>query len=635
MNLLTNLLFVSIIISGSVYGAVWFERRFEETIAVSVMSMVVLLFISGLMGDLRIGMVSIYIVAITLYVLSVARLSKTRKIRCFIQNIFTPGSALFFACCIAFSVWNYGKLASSWDEFSHWMDIVKVASSINDFGTNPAANSMFQSYPPSMMLFQYSLQKLYQLVKPGALFSEWRVYYSYQIFILALFMPFFRNITFRQPIRMILYVVIALLAPLLFFSNLYSSVYIDPFVGILFGTGMAMIVVRPKQDRLYEVHIWLLCVVLTLSKDVGLLFSMAIALSVSILSVLDSTKEKKTKRFLNIIVSFLSAYLPKLMWDWEVRTAGAAISFGGKIDWEILLRVLFGKDDSYRTQVLSSYRDALYDMSISMENLFVRFNYFGWFVLMVVALYLIYRMYVYIYGTDGKEKCRSMGIVSWMSALTLTGYIMGLCVIYMFKFSEYEAIRLASMTRYLNIAFVGIWILLLLLLADGISVWKFYKEAEMVLLLLTLLSVPTREFGLFIRGFHINNSAWIRGPFKEMENSIHEVCDGDDRIYFIAQETGGFEYWVCRYVARPNAFNENFTWSIGEPFYEGDVWSQKMDVQDWSEILFERYDYVALYKINDYFVQHFGSLFENVEEIENNALYRVNREMGKLEKYSN
>ena len=56
-----------------------------------------------------------------------------------------------------------------------------------------------------------------------------------------------------------------------------------------------------------------------------------------------------------------------------------------------------------------------------------------------------------------------------------------------------------------------------------------------------------------------------------------------------------------------------------------------MTPERWQEILLAQYDYVAIYKLNAYFVEHFGMLFADPDAISENTLYRVNRESGMLE----
>jgi len=65
--MLANLLFVLIIISGAVYLTARCDRRFEEMLPISVMSMVLLLFFFGLAGQLAAGVTALFAVSAALY----------------------------------------------------------------------------------------------------------------------------------------------------------------------------------------------------------------------------------------------------------------------------------------------------------------------------------------------------------------------------------------------------------------------------------------------------------------------------------------------------------------------------------------------------------------------------------------
>lgn len=540
----------------------------------------------------------------------------------------TPGFFFLVTSWIVLSVWNYGRVACNWDEFSHWVDIVKAVTFINDFGTNPAANSTFQSYPPAMMLFQYSLQKLNMLLNPGSGFSEWRTYFGFQIFILSVMLPFFDGLTFRQPVKLMLYGVIYFLAPLLFFGNYYNAVYIDPAVGIFFGAGMAMCILRQRRDGVYTAYICLLCAMLTLSKDVGFGLALVLALAYGVDTLLAGGASGFQKRFYVAPAALAAACLPKFLWSWELRSSGARVSFSGKIEWPVLMDVILGRDTSYRSGLVRTYWDALHTKTVALGNIPLKLNYITLLLVFLCVLFLLWKLHKIRQPSEGK-RC---GVIIALCAGLLIAYLAGMCVIYMFKFSEYEATHLASMERYLNIAFLGNWLVILLLLARWTCDWCRRWEAKAALLLMLLVVLPVRPFLNFTGGLYIKQSLQVRQPYEQLSGIIAEKCDGDDRIYFVSQETTGFDYWVSRFNARPNSFNGNFTWSIGEAFYEGDIWTKKTAPEEWQKLLTEQYDYVALYKVNDYFLTHFAGLFAEPEAIEVNALYRVNLQTGLLEK---
>ena len=624
--MLTNFIFLAILSSGSVFCAARFGKRFEQTVPLYAMGMVLVLFGFGLLGALDVGVACLYLMSAVLYVLAAVQLARKRDLRGFLENLVTPGSVIFALGCVLLSLWNRGKVASGWDEFSHWVDIVKAMLSVGDFGTNPAAESAFQSYPPAMALFQYSLQKLYMWLNPGYFFSEWRVYFAYQVFFLSVMVLFFRDVTFREPVRILQYCLIIFVMPLLFYRNLYSTVYIDPILGILFAAGMADSMLRTKRDGWHSAYICMICAVLTLMKDVGFVFGMILGITYAVAALLDAQMPLK-KRWLTAPLALVSAWLPKMLWAWEIQTSGARISFDRDVQWPVLLDVILGRDTSYRSQLVGTYWDTLFSKGIMLEQVTAEISYVTLTGIFLYGLLLLW----FLYRKRHPDQGTRYGILMGIAGFTLPAYMAGLCVIYMFKFSEYEAVRLASMDRYLNIAFLGIWLLILLLLVHWMGRYCRRRTLKLVVLLLLVLAAPLSQFKDFVQGQHIRDSINTRAPYEVLSKEIQKKCDGDDRIYYISQESSGFDYWISRFNARPNSFSGNFTWSIGEPFYEGDVWTKAMTPEQWQEILLAQYDYVAIYKLNAYFVEHFGMLFADPDAISENTLYRVNRESGMLE----
>lgn len=52
---------------------------------------------------------------------------------------------------------------------------------------------------------------------------------------------------------------------------------------------------------------------------------------------------------------------------------------------------------------------------------------------------------------------------------------------------------------------------------------------------------------------------------------------------------------------------------------------------EWHQTLLNDYDYVALYLLDEYFINTYSKLFADPSEISNNTVYVVNKETGLLE----
>lgn len=198
------IVFFMAISSGSVFCGARFGRKYEEILPITCMGIILILFVFGILGILRAGIIVVILLVITLYLLSAALLIKRRKFDDFLLAVFTPAFVIFLVIFIAFAFLNRGRLAYVWDEFSHWVDIVKVMTTLDDFGTNPASQSWFQSYPPGMTLFEFFLQRIVLFFNPNAGFHEASVYVAYQVFFSSLLLPFFKGRSFRDPLPILI-----------------------------------------------------------------------------------------------------------------------------------------------------------------------------------------------------------------------------------------------------------------------------------------------------------------------------------------------------------------------------------------------------------------------------------------------
>ena len=624
----TNILFFLLISSGSVFCIAFFKKPFEEILPITIMSIVLLIFVFGICGALYTGVIVSFVISIALYISSAIYVVKNKRIKAFITGALTPGFLIFLLVFFAFSVFNAGKLASTWDEFSHWIDIVKAMTTVDDFGTNPQSLSTFKSYPPAMSIFQYVLQKIYLFVNPNHDFNEWRNYLAYQIFAFSPFFPLMKNLSFRKPLKVLLLCLTIFTTPLLFYSKLYNECYIDPFLSFLSGTGIAMILLNQKKDAVYHITIFLLCATLVLSKDVGLLFAVFLAIAYGVDLWLHNNRRVWNKCGVLMICALASVLIPKFLWDMELRVSGVSKSFSAPIDFKALLKVILGMDDTYRTSVYNAYNYGMFDSGISLGNIPVFINYFALLIILLLGLYCLYQVFKH---TKLKE-AKTAGIIFLITAIQLVIYVLGLNVTYMFKFSEYEALTLASLNRYLNIAFLATWLVFILCLINLVIDCLFGKRLEVLIIGLILIITPCRSLLDFSNGTYIKSSISTREPYVKLTNEIKEHCKNDSSIYFISQDTSGFDFWVTRFNIRPCTLNPNFTWAIGETDYEDGRYTVYYTAKEWQRILIEDYNYVALYKLNNYFYEHYSMLFENPSEISENTLYWVNKSTGQLEK---
>lgn len=614
--------------SGSVICAAKYRKRYEEVLPVTCAACVFLLFIFGLLGILEAGVYIVLGLSVLAYVWSAIYMSKKRNSKEFVTNFFTPAFFCFVILTAIFVYSIYGKLLDSWDEFSHWGDIVKVMTTLDDFGTNPQSFSTFKSYPPGMTLFQYLLQKVNMLIS-GEQFSEWLIYVAWQMLAMAFLMPLLNKLSFKKPVTIIAAIVTCFFAPWMFFANIFTAVYIDGFLGLLTGAGLAMVFLHEREDAFYTSGIISVCCMLVMAKDSGMLFAVFVAGAY----ILDKISFHKSvgwswKAFgFSVAGPMLAVILPKLLWNMHLALRHIGKSFAAK--YELSKLFAYFTDESYwhERAVIMNFYKAFTTRTIDLQG---RVSYLLATVLfVVVAAVLIW----VVQRKEGKRKGCLLRMTVIISSL-LVVYVAGLLLTYLFRFGDYEALRLASFERYMNTVYLAIWMFILLVTIYACCLWQNGKAAIMcaILFLIVVGSAPIHDIREYFHRKPVENSIEVRANYEKVVSEIEYYSDGNDKIFFVSQEDNGFDYWVVRFSVRPNVFGDG-NWSIGEPFYAGDVWTKTITAKEWQNLLVEEYDMVALYELNDYFLEEFAGIFANPEDVAENTVYRVNKETKLLERY--
>ena len=602
------------------------------------MWIVFILFLFGLMGKLYIGFYVILGICIYMYIYMIFCIIKKKNMRDVLKNTFTPAFFLFLALFIVLSFLNRGKLADQWDEFSYWANVVKSMTAADQLSTSSALSTIaFRNYPPGMPLFQYFFQKISLLVHPEIVFSEWRLYFAYQIFAISFVFPHLSKLKFKRHVIGMLLSIVLFAAPLLLFPNFYTEVLIDPALGILAGSAFALILVQRKKDIFYQSYILMTAAALVLFKDVGTVLAIGIVLAFLLDEIWCQTEQKglrpkMTKRAFKLFaMGCISITLPKLLWNLSVKLSGAATRFSEPVVLTELIRVIFHQDTTYRATVQENFFNALFTKKLTLGDTGISIPYLLILPLMMMGIFSLYKLYRQIYP----RRQRLYKMLFWILLIESCIYIFGLFVIYLFRFSEYEAVRLASFERYIHIQYLTVWMFIILLavhlilnnsLVDG-------RRNIMILCAAVMLVTPWSNTSEFISRKSVEDSIAFRRPYTSFNIAVQKVVDNKSpaTIYFISQQTSGLDYWVMRYSLWPNALNDSFTWSIGQPFYDGDIWTKNITARQWQDELVSQYDYVAIYQFNNYFVQHFSSVFANPEDIHEKGIYKVNKQTKLLE----
>ena len=623
------LLFFLITISGSIFAAAVFQKRFEESLPVSIGGIPVILFFTGLLFKLQAAFILLLAVSGILLLFSFIRIIRKKSIKAAIQNLLTPGFVLYILLYAFLIYINLNRPANAFDEFSHWIDSTRAMFTLDDFGTAPGANTLFGSYPPGMSLFQYAALKTYQLIFPQRGFMEWLCYLSYQLPAFSFFFPLLKKTTWKTLVPTAGLLFLTILSVLSLYDYAITTCYIDPFIGITAGAGFAILCTQDREDPLTDISLLTILFILTLAKDVGLFFSIVLAAAMLLRRIIirrPKGKQEALKLAGFTAAAVLAIALPKLLWKLHYTARGVARQFSQPINFQTVLDVLLGKNTGWESKAMGTYASAFFTSPQELGSLGIRITYPILLLLLVLLLTGIYFLRKKsgqspTPGTDGPAEQTTQTKIAIITALIATAlYSFGLSVIYLFKFGESGSMNLLSMDRYLRIPYLMLLIMGLLLLIDCFQALK--GKGKIILFLavcvLSVLIIPVSPARAVLTRSSVAEEKRFRAPYDRLAEQVKQDMEYDHpaRVFIISQGDGGWDYYTLRYTLRPCT---SAGWHLTEEGAgEGYV---RLTPEQWREELKAKYDYVIIYRLTDEFTETYGDCFK--DPVRERAVYYV------------
>lgn len=422
------------------------------------------------------------------------------------------------------------------------------------------------------------------------------------------------------------------------FYKFYSGVLIDSFLGVMCGFAFVYVVyMRNESGRLYRPMSLLTLAVLALTKDAGQGIALLLALVYGIEELIQAKSTLKGRKFtirtmINAAWGLIIVFAVRYSWKWILFKYSAPVSFDGKIDAVFLLRVIFGLEpNNYRTEVLRTFWHKLIFDGAGAE----RFGIIVPFSLMLLALFTAIFIVIFakrqIAEKEGQQEPITLRSGVYLVIVAFS-YIIGTCISYMFKFTEYEALMVAGFNRYLFVIFTMLSFITLFLIVKYLSNYR-NRFVQMMALAFIGVALLFSASGVikFLTGGYVRESQIIRNGYASVEAASKYLNGQPDRVYFVSQEDEGYDYWTAKFLMRPQQVDDSPVggwrgWSLGKPMYEGDIWSVDVSPNEWAEKLRNQSDYVLLYRINDSFVGQYAGLFRSTDEIREGVLYSVEKE---------
>ena len=515
----------------------------------------------------------------------------------------------------------------SWDEFSAWGPLVKSMFLFDKLGPYSPADLPFAQYISGISMLPYLAMKIE---------GEWNealIYWSYQVLIIAILVSIFPTLKWRLFGRNVM-VIIASLLSATFFYNSFQTVYVDPILGLLFGLGVVIAASKDLvRDKWSQLNFVALVTLISITKEIGIYFSLTLILLMSVKIFIDATRGKKPFRIklLHYLILAMTSLVPivAIQAGWRMAISDQQPS-GGRSALGIVRSLLLSGDeggisDFWNDVVFSNFLTKTFTSPLTSIN---------WFPITTAAWFAVFSFLLVLVIVTAKQKEDR-----WQNALVFSilsvcfiGYLVMLLLLYMTVFTTGEAIALASYERYVPTYFAGIVLYLNhhfikdIYAHESANTLSIFPATWIATLLLLSSSIPLMSY---VSDPNYASTQAI-SSFEDERKLINNMdLQVDDDVWIIAQHTVGFEFYFYNYELLPASVGRS-PWSIGSTYGEGDIWTDASYTQEkWASKLID-YEYVFVHNVTESFINEFGEMFDDPKSLEVPGFYRVVRDLNRI-----
>lgn len=637
--------FLVILLLLSVASHLLIKIKIEQSVFFSVCLIFMTMFLSGLIANLAAG----YFAIIGLSAASLAYIIyKAIKKQIKIFDIVTPGTAVFV---IAFCVYYFstqGALLHLWDEATHWGIAAKKMYYSNELWT-----SGLQTIAPP--LFNQLMLKLTGYKESALYLSQWVLYLSCIILPLS-------GIKWKKGYLAAVYSAAAFFAVSSIFQDGNLTLYADGLLSFFFASLLLAWYLEKEQN--WKRYIWAgsgIFMLVQIKSGSGLsLAAMFLAFALFSDAFLNPGGLPAKKSYLRNLKTFLifavlifaSNYLFGVFEDSFTGAQNPGMNISGQLSssamfiiFEALSLLTLALFAAYTINVFAKkqimpqkpigrllaaaasitfisvlgvlfYNTLLrpeFDVTTTVLNFFKAFEKtYALGLPMMYLIAVITALFVINTAIAPREE-RASYIGFYSAALVFSGlYIIGVLYAYLSSFALNEAVNTASFDRYVGTALMfAVMFAFMPLLKQSSAPFK--KKLAPYILLFACAAVLATHFVPSWKAKKMSaEEAYI---FRQTEisgaNHVKEFAGSGEKVFLVIQEDRGFVFNWMRYEFVPIATNGGY-WSFGEGGGWDFAWNEDKMKQFFSDA---HYDYLYLFKSNDYFAQRFATLFgENTPE---------------------
>lgn len=586
------LIVIGIILIYSSLQTIIFKKKIEQIIPISVVEIVLIIYLTGMFDNLKLGVIIVEIMAIIqlaiiLYIF--CKQKEKKQVIEIIKRILTPGLVVYTILCSISIVINKGRIFLDYDEFNHWARIIKNMFMYNTYGTNSESMVIFNEYPPFTSTFQY----LFLAIKN--MYSEDIVTTAQNILYISLIIPTTKDIGWNNKIKnLILIIPFIILLPMIFYKNFYLNILVDGMLGITFALTVFYSFEREENNIFKFFKILSTIIILCLTKTSGI----ALALLTIIIILVKAFKDKKKKEIIETSIIILLATILTFSWYIKVDSAEKRWNFNQYIETE-------NKTKEEMLNIAKTFGNAIfYNQNITDKN----FTVFAVFFILICTNF-------YVLKKQNKKEYKYYSI-AMLTAIPI--YLMSLMITYMTIFDLEEAQTLTSFNRYCST----------ILLANGLFQFLGFLDTnkninikQIVVIFTVLISILPQKniYEKYIESKnYILTSNINRDIFTKLKMYKNKLNKEDSILYITGTNVDAkFITSMNQYEIMPIKISNSKT----------GVFSSEEDFINM--ITDGGYTHLFIYRMQDTVKEKLKNLFED-NYVGDDILYKISKENGKI-----
>ncbi|MBQ8604035.1 MAG: hypothetical protein IJ410_04240 [Oscillospiraceae bacterium] len=584
------------------------DKDFAQCLPVAVMGQIAVLYLFGYAGVLKLGVYVVCLLPFTAFTYIVVKYRE--RIKPDVQLLVT--TAVFGAVFVCFWYIQLGMMISQWDEFTHWGLIVKNMYRLDNFGNTGFTTAAFLDYPPGQGLFRYFFMKIC-----GA-FAESRIFHAANIMAVVFAFPLLRKN--KNLITSSLAVLMYILVLNTVSAETFHTIYIDLLLGVVWAH-LLYICFAYEKDSFFYIDFTLTFVFLALLKASG--FGLALSvLIVTVIHVLCTVKDRKRlfSQLVPLALASVTGIAVKLSWSayLNIHNINPIFEFNA-LTPATFMELFTGGAPQYRYDVISSFIHALFHTPVF---------YIGDFGVTAVIFTLVTTAVLCLMGLIGKKDRNSLwaGFGVFMVAAI---FITGMLISYLFSFSEYEAVILASYDRYLRTIAMGAVTTVFMFAAEKMLSLKATHATVLMLVFTLLLGPKVLLRNIVTRPATVASIQAQRAVYIRESEIVQRNAPGYVLMAYIAPGTNGYEFWQGKYECSPAMIWGQWSFSATEGgYFDGDIWTVTKSAEELQSELNTYYDYVFIHSVNEKFINDYSSIFADGTAVP--GLYRIDDTTGML-----